>query len=165
LGAWRFPCALGRGGCRAQKREGDGATPIGQWSVREMLYRPDRVLRPSTRLPGRPIRRHDGWCDAVADRNYNRPVRLPYQASAERLWRQDGLYDVVVVLGYNDRPRCLGRGSAIFLHAAKPGYTPTAGCIALSRDHLLRVLERLDRRSRITVLAREKSARSHCLGR
>jgi L,D-peptidoglycan transpeptidase YkuD (ErfK/YbiS/YcfS/YnhG family) len=160
----QFPCALGRTGCRVQKREGDGATPIGQWRVRAVLYRTDRMRRPRTPLPVRAIRRHDGWCDASVDRNYNRPVRLPYPASAERLWREDELYDVVVVLGYNDRPRSRGRGSAIFIHVAKPGYAPTAGCIALARGHLLRLLERLDARAAIGVLARQ-NARSFRFGR
>ena len=111
--------------------------------MRAVLYRPDRMRRPRTPLPVRAIRRHDGWCDASADRNYNRPVRLPYPASAERLWREDALYDVVVVLDYNERPRVRGRGSAIFMHVARPGYAPTEGCIALARAHLLRLLERL----------------------
>ena len=88
------------------------------------------------RLPARAIRPDDGWCDASADRNYNRPVRHPYSASAERLWRSDGLYDLVVVLAYNERPRVRGRGSAIFMHVARPGYAPTEGCIALARAHL-----------------------------
>jgi L,D-peptidoglycan transpeptidase YkuD (ErfK/YbiS/YcfS/YnhG family) len=161
----RFPCALGRAGCRARKREGDGATPIGQWRVGAVLYRPDRMRRPRTPLPVRAIRRHDGWCDASADRNYNRPVRLPYPASAERLWREDELYDVVVVLAYNDRPRSRGLGSAIFMHIARPGYSPTEGCIALARGHLLCLLERLDARATIGVLARQKSARSFRFGR
>jgi L,D-peptidoglycan transpeptidase YkuD (ErfK/YbiS/YcfS/YnhG family) len=161
----RFPCALGRAGCLARKREGDGATPIGQWRVRAVLYRPDRMRRPPTSLPVRAIRRHDGWCDASADRNYNRPVRLPYRASAERLWREDELYDVVVVLTYNERPRVRGRGSAIFMHVARPGYAPTEGCIALARGHLLRLLERLPARAAIGVLAKKKSARSFHFGR
>jgi L,D-peptidoglycan transpeptidase YkuD (ErfK/YbiS/YcfS/YnhG family) len=91
----------------------------------------------------RPIRPADGWCDAPADGNYNRRVKLPYSASHERLWRDDALYDLVVVLGYNDRPRSLGRGSAIFMHLARPGYVPTAGCIALSRADMLKLLARL----------------------
>jgi L,D-peptidoglycan transpeptidase YkuD (ErfK/YbiS/YcfS/YnhG family) len=102
----------------------------------------------------RAIRERDGWCDASADRNYNRPVRHPYPASAERLWRADGLYDIVVVLDCNDRPRVRGRGSAIFMHVAKPGYAPTEGCIALAQAHLLRLLVRLRRRSRITTSSR-----------
>jgi L,D-peptidoglycan transpeptidase YkuD (ErfK/YbiS/YcfS/YnhG family) len=122
------------------KREGDGATPSGRWALREVLYRPDRGMRPRTGLPLHAIGEQDGWCDCPADRNYNRRVRLPYPASAERLCREDGLYDVIVVLGYNDRPRGRGRGSAIFMHVARPGYAPTEGCIALARTHLLRVL-------------------------
>ena len=98
---------------------------------------------PRTSLPARPVRPDQGWCDAAGDRNYNRPVRHPYPASAERLWRHDALYDLVVVLGYNDRPRVHGRGSAIFLHVAQPGYAPTEGCVALRRDHLVRLLAAL----------------------
>jgi L,D-peptidoglycan transpeptidase YkuD (ErfK/YbiS/YcfS/YnhG family) len=136
-------CALGRGGRRPKQREGDGITPLGLWRVREVLYRADRLPRPRTALPVRVIRSRDGWCDAASDRNYNRPVPLPYPASHERLWREDGLYDVVIVLGYNDRPRSLGRGSAIFMHLVRPDYAPTAGCIALSRGDMLKLLGRL----------------------
>jgi L,D-peptidoglycan transpeptidase YkuD (ErfK/YbiS/YcfS/YnhG family) len=136
-------CAIGRSGRRPKQREGDGITPLGRWPVREVLYRADRVARPRTGLPARPIRPHDGWCDAPFDRNYNRKVALPYPASHERLWRDDALYDLVVVLGYNDRPRSLGRGSAIFMHLARTNYAPTAGCIALSRPDMLKLLARL----------------------
>jgi L,D-peptidoglycan transpeptidase YkuD (ErfK/YbiS/YcfS/YnhG family) len=133
--------------------------------MRGVLYRRDRVRRPRTQLPARAIRPHDGWCDASADRNYNRPVRHPYPTSAERLWRADALYDVVVVLGYNDYPRLRGRGSAIFMHVARPGYAPTEGCVALSRPHLLRLLERLGPRPAVAVAATQKSARSFRFGR
>jgi L,D-peptidoglycan transpeptidase YkuD (ErfK/YbiS/YcfS/YnhG family) len=142
LGGLAFPCALGRAGRCARKREGDGATPIGCWRLTAVLYRRDRLPRPATVLPVRPIRRDDGWCDAPADRNYNRAVRHPYPASAERLWRADPLYDVVVVLSHNTRPRVKGLGSAIFMHVARPGYVPTEGCIALRLEHLLRLLAR-----------------------
>jgi L,D-peptidoglycan transpeptidase YkuD (ErfK/YbiS/YcfS/YnhG family) len=98
------------------------------------------------------MRPEDGWCDAPGDRNYNRPVRHPYPASAERLWREDELYDVVVVLGHNQRPRIRAGGSAIFMHVARPGYLPTEGCIALARRHLLIVLERLKPGSAVRVL-------------
>lgn len=154
-----FPCALGRSGCRVRKREGDGATPIGRWTVREVLYRPDRVRHPHTGLPAKPVRREDGWCDAPSDRNYNRPVRHPYRASAERLWRLDGLYDVVVVLDYNRCPRSRGRGSAIFMHVASAGYAPTEGCIALARPHLLRLLQWLARGAVVHVGAQKNARR------
>lgn len=151
IGPLRLPCALGRSGSRALKREGDGASPIGLWPVREVLYRSDRMQRPITRLPLRPISSTDGWCDAVGDRNYNRRVQHPYGASAEEMMRTDALYDLVVVLGYNDRPRIQGRGSAIFMHVARPDWKPTAGCIGLRRCDLVRVVGFLDRSSKVLI--------------
>ena len=162
LGGLTFPCALGRGGCRVLKREGDGATPVGRFLLRKVLYRPDRVPHPRTRLPVVRLGKDAGWCDAPEDRNYNRPVRLPYAARAERLWRADRLYDVLVVLDYNERPRVRHRGSAIFLHVAHTDLAPTDGCIALARAHLLRVLAHLKRGARLCVpaQARPRTARA-----
>jgi L,D-peptidoglycan transpeptidase YkuD (ErfK/YbiS/YcfS/YnhG family) len=145
------PCAIGRSGVRALKRESDGASPQGDWPVGRLLYRRDQGLPPRTRLPTRAIRRHDGWCDAPADRNYNRPVQHPYPSSAENLWRADHLYDLVVVLGHNERPRVRNAGSAIFMHLARPGYRPTEGCIALLRRDLTRVLAMLRAGDRIDL--------------
>ena len=139
-GELRFRCALGKGGLRRDKREGDGATPIGAWPMRRLLYRADRVGSPATRLPSAPIGREDGWCDDPADPAYNRPVRLPHPARHERLWREDELYDLVVVLGHNDDPVVAGAGSAIFLHVARADYAPTEGCVALAQADLARVL-------------------------
>jgi L,D-peptidoglycan transpeptidase YkuD (ErfK/YbiS/YcfS/YnhG family) len=152
-GNLRFACALGRSGRRADKREGDGATPVGRFALREAFYRPDRLVRPRTRLPLRSLRPVDGWCDDPDDRNYNRRVRHPYPASAERLWRTDHLYDLVVVMGHNDRPRVRGRGSAVFIHVAGPGLAPTAGCIALRRADLLRLLARMSRDTVAMIIA------------
>lgn len=146
-----FPVALGKGGVCARKKEGDGATPLGAFGFTKVYFRADRVRRPQTALPVEPLRVSSGWCDAPSDRNYNRPVTLPYPASAERLWRDDPLYDVIVVLDYNLRPRSLARGSAIFLHVARPGFLPTEGCIAMKREHLLRLLRALDRRAAIAT--------------
>ncbi len=139
-GSLRLPCAIGRGGRRALKREGDGATPIGTWRFRQVFYRPDRLLPPCSAAPVRPLRPDMAWCDVNGDRNYNRLVRLPYPVLDERLWRDDHLYDVCVVLGYNDFPRTQGLGSAIFMHLAREGYGPTAGCIALSLPDILKLL-------------------------
>jgi len=144
--------ALGRGGIRALKREGDGGTPLGRFPVRQVLYRADRMLRPRTQLPLRAIGDGDGWCEDPANRNYNRLVRLLPRSPADRLKREDHVYDLVLVLGYNDRPRVKGRGSAIFVHLARPGYAPTAGCIALSRHDLLMLLRQLRRDSKIVVV-------------
>ena len=152
-GGLRIPCALGRSGRRAIKREGDGATPIGRFAVRQAFYRADRLVRPRTRIPLMPLRKEDGWCDEPQDRNYNRYVRHPYPASAERLWRADGLYDLVVVIGHNDRPRVRGGGSAVFVHVAGPGLAPTEGCIALRLPDLKRLMSQLRPGAVVNVLA------------
>ncbi len=140
----RMPCSIGRAGSIAavDKREGDGATPLGTWPVRAALLRPDRVAAPRTTLPWRWLRPDDGWSDDPADPAYNRPVRHPHGPSAERLWREDGLYDVIVVLGHNDGPPKSGLGSAIFLHCWRNA-APTEGCVAIEQNELLALLPRL----------------------
>ncbi len=152
LGQMVVPCALGKAGRRAIKREGDGATPMGRFRLLGVLYRPDKVGRPATRLPIRAIRPSWGWCDDSSDRNYNREVTLPYPASHERLWRDDGLYDLVVVLDYNVSVRKRRAGSAIFMHVARPRYLPTEGCVALAAVDLARLLARLRPGATITIL-------------
>ncbi|MEM9030422.1 MAG: L,D-transpeptidase family protein [Pseudomonadota bacterium] len=151
LGSLRFACALGRTGRKAIKREGDGATPMGRWRISHGFFRKCRGLRPRTGLAIRPIRENDGWCDQAGDRNYNRQVRLPYPASAERLMRADHLYDVVLVTSHNQCPRVRGAGSAIFLHVARAGFLPTEGCVALRARDLAHVLRRLGRDSWLVV--------------
>ena len=146
-----WPLALGRTGRLARKREGDGATPMGEWHPVGVYYRPDRVARPASALSVRALSPCMGWCDAPADRNYNRPVRLPYPPSAEQLWRIDGLNDILVVLDHNLRPRVRGAGSAIFLHCAHPGMAPTEGCLALRTEHLAQLIGQLDRTTRIII--------------
>jgi len=138
IGGRVVPCALGRSGVlpAAEKREGDGFTPAGLWPIRRLLYRPDKGA-PATNLLAEAISPSDGWCDAADERAYNRPVALPYPASAERMWRDDELYDLVVVLGHNDRPVVAGMGSAIFLHLRRPDGGPTEGCVALTRTDML----------------------------
>jgi L,D-peptidoglycan transpeptidase YkuD (ErfK/YbiS/YcfS/YnhG family) len=149
----RMRCALGRSGIRIAKREGDGATPAGTYALRQVLYRPDRVPPPPTLLPVRALRPSDGWCDAPADAAYNRPVQLPYPGRAEALWRADAIYDLVVVLGYNDDPVTPGLGSAIFLHLARTDFAATEGCIALAHDDLASVIAAADGGSRVVVAA------------
>ena len=140
-----IPCSIGKGGliAAADKREGDGATPIGAWPLRGILLRPDRVTSPSgLQLPWRWIRPSDGWSDDMDDPAYNKPVRHPHGFSAERLWRDDALYDVVVVLGHNDAPAVLGAGSAIFFHCWRDG-AATEGCVAISKAEMLALLPAL----------------------
>jgi L,D-peptidoglycan transpeptidase YkuD (ErfK/YbiS/YcfS/YnhG family) len=146
-------CALGRGGVIAatDKREGDGATPLGVWPMRRVLYRPDRGAAPVTALPTMAISLEDGWCDDMDDAAYNRPVGLPYPARCERMWREDGLYDIVVVLAHNDDPPAPGLGSAIFLHCASPAFKATEGCVALARSDLEALLAQAETGDAIEV--------------
>jgi L,D-peptidoglycan transpeptidase YkuD (ErfK/YbiS/YcfS/YnhG family) len=144
LGDRRVRCALGPAGVVPAwaKREGDGASPAGVWPMRRVFWRPDRGPQPATSLPSEALRPDSGWCDAPDDPAYNRSVTLPYPASAERLWREDGVYDLIVVLGHNDDPPLPGMGSAIFLHIAREGFPPTEGCVAITRGDLEDLLAR-----------------------
>jgi L,D-peptidoglycan transpeptidase YkuD (ErfK/YbiS/YcfS/YnhG family) len=150
-GPLALPVALGRAGIKANKREGDGATPRGCFRLRRLWWRADRHPRPLTGLPVRRIRPDDGWCEDPTDRRYNRPVKRPAGSMADRLTRADALYDFIIELDHNTRPRVAGRGSAVFIHAARPGLAPTAGCIALTLPALRRLLGRLGPRTRIMV--------------
>ena len=134
-------CVLGPPGMTRNKREGDGATPVGTWPLRCVFYRPDRTARPRTGLPVYRIGPDDGWCDDPRDGHYNRPVKLPYPASAEALWRDDHLYDLIVVLGHNDAPVRPGAGSCIFFHLMRSDRSPTEGCVAIDRKDMLALLE------------------------
>jgi L,D-peptidoglycan transpeptidase YkuD (ErfK/YbiS/YcfS/YnhG family) len=145
----RFRAALGRAGIRADKREGDGATPAGRFPLRRVWYRADRLPAPATGLETRAIRPADGWCSTPGHGDYNRPVALPHNGEVDPLWLEGGLCDVVVEVGYNDDPPVAGRGSAIFLHVAGDG--PTAGCVALDRVDLLEVLRGVSRRTHLCV--------------
>ena len=135
-----YRCAIGNGGIRADKQEGDGATPPGVLPLRRVFYRADRVAIPVCAVPREPLGPEDGWCDDLTNRAYNQRVRLPYSGRHEELWRADAVYDVIGVLGWNDAPVVRGRGSAIFLHVARPDYAPTEGCVALALGDLTRVL-------------------------
>ena len=150
-GPLALPVALGRGGIRANKREGDGGTPRGTFRLRRVWWRADRVTRPRTQLPVRPIRGYDGWCEDPRDRHYNRPIRLDQEQPGDRLKRADHLYDLIVELDHNTRPRIAGRGSAVFVHVARPGFAPTAGCVALTTAALQRLIARASPRTRIVV--------------
>ena len=138
-----WPCTLGRAGVVVIKQEGDGATPAGRFPLRRVFFRPDRLAAPRSGLPVIAISPDDGWCDDPASLDYNRPVKLPHPARCERLWREDGLYDVLAELGYNDDPVVQGVGSAIFLHVAGErdgALAPTEGCVALAKRDLLTLL-------------------------
>ncbi len=151
-GGRRFRCAIGAAGVSRSKREGDHATPLGCFALRRVLFRPERVDPPVTALPVAPLEADDGWCDDPRDDRYNRPVKTSAGARCEALWRSDAIYDVIVVLGYNDDPVVPGCGSAIFLHRARPDFAPTEGCIAVALEDLLAVLEGCEAEARLCVV-------------
>jgi L,D-peptidoglycan transpeptidase YkuD (ErfK/YbiS/YcfS/YnhG family) len=153
VGGLVFSCALGRGGISAGKREGDGATPLGSMRILSGYFRNDHFSGGrKTRLAMAPISRDLGWCEVPDDRNYNRPVRIPYGASHERMRRADRLYDACLVLDWNISPRRRGRGSAIFFHLARPGFTPTQGCVAVTARTMARLLPLLSDRTVVRVV-------------
>lgn len=147
----KFRCAIGKNGFSSNKKEGDNCTPLGTYPIREIFYRADKISAPQTKLPLSSINQDDGWSDAPDSKEYNTKVKLPYPSSHEKLWRDDDLYDIVVVLGYNDSPPVAGKGSAIFMHIARPGYLGTEGCVALAKEDLLEVLKHLDEDSLIHI--------------
>lgn len=153
----RLRCALGRSGIKTRKAEGDGATPAGHFPLRRLLYRPDRLTPPDCALPVIALAPEDGWCDDPLHPDYNRAVHLPHPGRCEKLWREDSVYDLIIPLGYNDDPPLAGRGSAIFLHLARPDFSATEGCVALATEDFYWLLGRI---SRDTLL--EVPASDHC---
>jgi L,D-peptidoglycan transpeptidase YkuD (ErfK/YbiS/YcfS/YnhG family) len=150
-GLLTWPVALGRGGILANKREGDGGTPRGIFRPIQLWWRPDRGTCPVTLLPVRRITPADAWCEDPSDRSYNQPIRVPPGRAGDRLRREDHLYDFIIEIDHNTRPRVAGRGSAVFLHLAQPGLAPTAGCVAMPRARLLQLLKKISRRTRIEI--------------
>jgi L,D-peptidoglycan transpeptidase YkuD (ErfK/YbiS/YcfS/YnhG family) len=150
-GTLAVPCALGRSGRNFRKKEGDGGSPVGLWSLRRIYYRGDRLVRPQSKIPVLTIRGGWGWCEKAGDRNYNRRVGLPYATAHEDLKRPDHLYDIVVETSHNQRPRIQGRGSAIFFHLARENFAPTAGCIAVTLKDMQKVLRCCSTRTRLVI--------------
>jgi L,D-peptidoglycan transpeptidase YkuD (ErfK/YbiS/YcfS/YnhG family) len=148
---WSIPVALGRGGILANKREGDGGTPRGTFSPLRLWWRADRHPRPRTFLPVRPIRPEDAWCEDPRDRHYNQPIRLIRDQPGDRLTREDHLYDFIVEIDHNSAPRIAGRGSAVFLHLARSNFSPTAGCVSMTKSAMLRLLRRMSPQTKIII--------------
>lgn len=153
LGERRWRCVVGAGGAREDKVEGDAATPVGTFPLRRLYFRNDRLVLPKVHLPARPIGEHDGWCDDPRSSAYNRLVHVPNEWSHEKMWREDGLYDLLVVVGYNDDPPEGEWGSAIFLHIARDDMSPTQGCVAFARADLLELVPLLMPQTKLQVHA------------
>jgi L,D-peptidoglycan transpeptidase YkuD (ErfK/YbiS/YcfS/YnhG family) len=150
-GPHTVPVALGRGGIIANKREGDGGTPKGTFRPKRLWWRADRYPRPTTFLPVRVIRPEDAWCEDPASRHYNRPVRLGRGDGGDRLKRDDHLYDFIIEIDHNTSPRVAGRGSAVFLHLARPNFSPTAGCVSMKKSAMLHLLRQIGPHTKIVI--------------
>jgi L,D-peptidoglycan transpeptidase YkuD (ErfK/YbiS/YcfS/YnhG family) len=150
-GSVRIPVALGRSGIAANKREGDGATPRGVFRLVRLWWRADRLPHPPTLLPARRIARDDAWVEDPQNRRYNHAVKRAAQEPGDRLWRADRLYDLIIELDHNTRPRVAGRGSAVFVHVARPSFGPTAGCVALEAKRLRWLVSRVGPKTRILI--------------
>lgn len=146
-----YSCASGKGGIVLDKNEGDGGTPVGIFPLRQIFYRADRVMRPTITLPVIALQPTMGWCDDPDDGAYNQPVTLPYAARHEELWRNDQVYDLILVVGYNDDPIIPRKGSAIFIHLAREDYSPTQGCLAFSLEDLQEILQKLTPASCVVI--------------
>jgi L,D-peptidoglycan transpeptidase YkuD (ErfK/YbiS/YcfS/YnhG family) len=150
-GGQTVPVALGRGGIKANKREGDGATPKGTFRPRQLWWRADRHPRPRSFLPIRAIRPDDAWCEDPHSRHYNQPIRLDPGRDGDQLRRDDALYDFIIEIDHNTSPRIASRGSAVFLHLARKNFSPTAGCVSMTKSAMLRLLARLGPETRIVI--------------
>ena len=147
----QFKCSIGYNGLSNKKREGDGCTPIGCFKITKILYRPDKINNCEFALDSEVIKKLDGWCDDVNSELYNQKIEFPFNPSAEHLYRNDDLYDIVCIIDYNLNPIIRGKGSAIFLHVAGGNYSPTQGCVAIKKEELLQIAMKLDKSSTITI--------------
>ena len=155
LAGQQYPAAIGKQGVTTDKREGDNKSPIGSFGMRPAYFRPDKLTAPESALPFTALSETDGWCDDPAHKLYNLPITLTFEASHEKLWRQDDVYDLIIPLGYNDDPPRPGFGSAIFMHVARPDFSGTEGCVALALPDLLNVLKQVDIYTTVEILPSE----------
>lgn len=153
IGDLRLPCRIGKMGFidGALGQEGDSKTPLGQYHLRFGLYRKDRLPAPNSALTFWPLSPNDGWCDDPKDPAYNRFIRTPFPASHETLWREDGAYDIILVISHNDSPPQAGKGSAVFIHIAQPDDRKTLGCIAFAPEDMIRLLPNLSPDMKIII--------------
>ncbi len=147
----RFACAVGRGGLTTNKVEGDHKTPVGEFKFKKIYYRKDRLGEMIFQIPFATIRENDGWCDDPKNKLYNQHVQFPFDASAERLFRDDDLYDIICVLNYNTNPIVPGKGSAIFLHICKSNFAGTEGCVAIEKKNILKLVNLIDFNTKLII--------------
>ena len=147
----KYKCSIGYNGLNKNKNEGDGCTPIGTFKINKILYRPDKINIHQFNIDSEVIEKSHGWCDDINSDLYNQKIEFPFEQSAEHLYRNDDLYDIVCIIDYNLNPIIRGKGSAIFLHVANEDYSPTQGCVAIKKDELLQIAMKLDESSTIII--------------
>ena len=147
----RFTCAIGRAGLTTNKIEGDHKTPVGEFKFKKIYYRKDKLGEMIFQIPFAIIAENDGWCDDPKSKLYNQHVQFPFDASAERLFRDDDLYDIICVLNYNTNPIVPGKGSAIFLHICKPNFAGTEGCVAIEKKNILKLVNLIDFNTKLII--------------
>ena len=147
----KFKCALGRAGIKKKNKEGDNVTPKGIYKIVIIYYRKDRIKKISSKLKLISINKKMGWCDDPKSKFYNQEIKLPSNYSHEKLYRKDPIYNIIIVLNYNINPTVKKKGSAIFIHIAKKKYTKTKGCIALKKKHLVSILEKINKNTKIKI--------------
>ena len=149
---YKAKCAVGKRGISIKKKEGDFITPKGTFKIREIFYRKDRVQNLITRLKKTVIRKNMGWCDDPKSKNYNKLIYFPFKYSAEKLYRRENIYDILLVLNFNMNPIRKNKGSAIFIHVAKKNYAKTEGCIAIKKAQLLKIIKELKKNTLVKIL-------------
>jgi len=147
----KFRCALGKGGVKKKTMEGDNITPKGIFKIIKIYYRPDKIKKIKTLIKKIKIKKNMGWCDDPNSRFYNKLINLPTKYTHEKLYRNDSLYDLIVVLSYNTNPIIKNKGSAIFIHIAKNSYKKTKGCIALKKEHLIEIISKIKKNTKIKI--------------
>ena len=152
---YKTKCAIGKRGIGFKRKEGDLITPIGEFKIKYILYRKDRVKNIKSKLKKKIIKKNMGWCDDPKSKYYNKLIKLPSKYSYENLYKKDNIYDIILVLNFNMRPTVKNKGSAIFIHIAKKNYKKTEGCVALKKIHLLKIVKGLNNKSVVTIEKRK----------
>ena len=147
----KFRCALGKAGIKKKEKEGDNVTPKGIFKITSMYYRPDRIKNITTAVKKIKIKKNIGWCDDPDSHFYNQQISLPNKFGHEKLYRNDHLYDLILVINYNTNPIIKNKGSAIFIHIAKKNYKKTKGCIALKKKHLIELISKIKKNTKIKI--------------
>ena len=151
LDKYRIKCAIGKRGIGHKKRECDKITPKGKFKIKTILYRKDRVSHFKSKITTLPITKVMGWCDDPKSKKYNKLIKLPFKGSAEKLYKEDNTYDIILVLNYNFNPIQKGKGSTIFLHVASKNYKSTLGCIAVSKFNLKKIIKKINKSTIVNI--------------